>query len=56
MTEPKTPVERLRESLRANAEEVGRWPQWMREAVSTVRVFEDARSAEPRPRDRDRDR
>ena len=49
MTDPKNPVERLRESLRANAEEVGRWPQWMREALSTARVFGTAQpSTEPR--------
>lgn len=54
MADLKTPVERLRESLRANAEEVRQWPQWMREAVSTVRVFEDARRSDPCPRDRDR--
>lgn len=56
MTDPKTPVERLRESLRLNAEDVSKWPQWMREAVSTARVFEDARAPDSPARPRDRQR
>jgi hypothetical protein len=58
MTDPKNPVELFRESLRANAEEVRQWPQWMREALSTARVFGTAQpSGAPRPeRKPERDR
>lgn len=34
-----TPRERLRESLRENAERVRAWPEWLRAAISTADIF-----------------
>jgi len=48
----KTPRERLRESLRENAERVSQLPDWVRAAISTAAVFSvPPVTAEPRRAD-----